>query len=69
MQIALSMGALFGCNIVRIEVAQILYGLGLPWVLAHDIPLGAIYFGLWVAVWHTWKWRALHRPPRQLVAV
>jgi len=68
MRIMLSMGALFAGNIVRIETAQILYGVGLPWVLAHDIPLGAIYFGLWVAVWHTWKRRAQDRPPHQLAA-
>jgi hypothetical protein len=59
MRIAVSIGALFGFNILRIEAAQILFDLGVPWVVAHDIPLGAIYFGIWAAVWRTREWRAL----------
>jgi exosortase/archaeosortase len=66
-RIALSIGALFGCNIVRIEVAQILFSLGIPWMLSHDIPLGAIYFGIWVIVWQTREWQAFQRPPGKFV--
>jgi hypothetical protein len=58
MRAAASVSSLFIGNILRIEMAQLLFGLGVPWVLAHDIPLGAIYFGLCVAVWKSQTWQA-----------
>jgi hypothetical protein len=50
--------ALFGLNIVRLEVAEIAVGHGLPWLIAHDIPLGCVYFAVWVFVWRHRSWRA-----------
>ena len=63
--VTLSIGALFGLNILRIEIALVLLCGGVPWILAHDIPLGAVYFAIWVAIWHTRKWRVLQGAPGQ----
>jgi len=60
MRMFISMILLFACNILRIEAAQILFGMGVSWTLAHDVPLGFLYFAAWVVVWRTRTWRALH---------
>jgi hypothetical protein len=62
-----TMTFLSGCNILRIEAAQIAYHLGAVWMLAHGIPLGVIYFATWIAVWRTRNWQALHYPASQSV--
>jgi hypothetical protein len=51
-------GALFCFNVLRLEAAEIAYGRGLPWLFAHDIPLGFEYFAVWAFVWRTRSWRA-----------
>ena len=62
--------ALFGLNIVRLELGQIAYTHGVPWISAHDIPLGFAYFAVWVVVWRTRNWQAWHfRPLRAVPAV
>jgi hypothetical protein len=57
-RVAASMAVLSGCNILRIEAAQVAFHSGLPWMLAHDIPLGVMYFAIWVVVWRMQSWRA-----------
>jgi exosortase/archaeosortase len=51
-------GAIFGLNIVRLVLLQIAYGHGVPWTLAHDIPVGVAYFAVWVFIWRTRDWPA-----------
>ena len=51
-------GVLLALNVLRLELGQIAYSHGVPWILAHDIPLGVTYFAVWVVVWRTRNWRA-----------
>lgn len=48
---------LFACNLVRLEIAQLLYAVGVPWTVADDILGGFAYFAVWLFIWHhrTWK--------------
>jgi hypothetical protein len=41
---------LFGFNIVRLEVGQLLYARGAPWVLADDLLGGIAYFAVWILI-------------------
>ena len=48
--------ALFGFNIVRLELGHILYACGTPWVLADDVLGGVAYFLVWIAIWQRRGW-------------
>jgi hypothetical protein len=50
--------AIFGMNILRLECGLIVSSRGVPWIFAHDIPLGFTYFVIWVYVWRARTWRA-----------
>jgi exosortase/archaeosortase len=50
--------AIFGMNILRLECGLIASSHGVPWIFAHDIPLGFAYFMIWVYVWQARSWRA-----------
>jgi hypothetical protein len=41
---------LFGFNIVRLEIGQLLYARGAPWVLADDLLGGIAYFAVWIFI-------------------
>ena len=41
---------LFAFNIVRLEIGQLLYAGGAPWVLADDLLGGIAYFAVWIFI-------------------
>jgi len=41
---------LFGFNVVRLEVAQVLYYRGVSWVFADEVLGGTAYFAVWLAI-------------------
>lgn len=51
-------GALFCLNILRLELGQVAYHQGISWTLAHDIPLGFVYFTVWFNVFRMRSWLA-----------
>jgi hypothetical protein len=50
--------ALFGLNVIRLELGQFAHGHGVPWILAHEIPSGFALFAVWVAIWQSRDWQA-----------
>ena len=50
--------ALFAFNVARLELGQIAYSHGVPWILAHDIALGLAYFAVIWVIWRKRSWRA-----------
>jgi hypothetical protein len=46
---------LFAFNIVRLSFSDMLFAVGLPWDLAHNVISGVAYFLAWVWIW-------IHRP-------
>jgi exosortase/archaeosortase len=56
---------LFGFNVVRLEVAQLLYDRGVSWTVADEVLGGFAYFAVWLAIWRlrSWKvWTPLTEP-------
>lgn len=49
----------FGLNVVRLEIAQILYSRGVPWTLADEVFGGFAYFAVWLFLWRQRTWRFL----------
>ena len=43
--------ALFAFNVFRLSVSDVLFAVGLPWDLAHNVISGFAYFLVWVWVW------------------
>jgi hypothetical protein len=43
--------ALFAFNVFRLSVSDVLFAVGLPWDLAHNVISGLAYFLVWVWVW------------------
>ena len=48
---------LFGFNVVRLEVAQVLYHRGLSWTVADEVLGGLAYFAVWLAIWRLRSWK------------
>ena len=48
---------LFGFNVVRLEVAQVLYYRGVPWTAADEVLGGLAYFAVWLAIWRLRSWK------------
>ena len=46
---------LFAFNIVRLSFSDMLFAVGVPWDLAHNVISGVAYFLVWVWIW-------THRP-------
>jgi exosortase/archaeosortase len=46
---------LFGFNVVRLEVAQVLYYRGVSWTMADEVR-GVAYFAVWLAIWRLRSW-------------
>jgi len=44
--------SLFGFNVVRLEIGQLLYAYGAPWSVADDVLGGASYFAVWLLIVH-----------------
>lgn len=42
--------ALFTFNVLRLEIAQLLYARGMPWILADDVLAGFAYFAIWLVI-------------------
>lgn len=49
----------FGLNIVRLEVAQVLYSRGVSWTLADGVLGGFAYFAVWIFLWRQRTWPIL----------
>lgn len=43
--------AMFAFNVFRLSVSDILFAIGLPWNLAHNVISGVSYFAVWVWIW------------------
>jgi exosortase/archaeosortase len=48
----------FGFNVVRLELAQVLYYRGVPWIVADEVLGGFAYFVVWLAIWRLRSWNA-----------
>ena len=48
---------LFGFNLVRLEVAQVLYYRGGSWTVADGVIGGIAYFAVWLAIWRLRSWK------------
>jgi hypothetical protein len=53
---------LFGFNVTRLEVAQILYYRGVSWTMADEVLGGLAYFAVWLAIWHLRSWNVRTSP-------
>lgn len=49
----------FGLNLVRLEIAQVLYFRGVPWPFADEVLGGFAYFVVWLFLWRQRTWRVL----------
>ena len=49
----------FALNLVRLEIAQILYFRGVGWTLADEVLGGFAYFAVWLFLWRQRTWRLL----------
>ena len=63
--------ALFGFNVVRLEVAQVLYYRGASWTVADEVLGGLAYFAVWLVIWRlrSWKVRTSVTEPDALPAL
>jgi hypothetical protein len=52
---------LFGFNVVRLEIGQVLYALGLSWTLADNVLGGFAYFAVWRFIWWQRTWELTSR--------
>lgn len=46
----------FGFNVARLELAQVLYARGVSWTLADEVLGGFAYFAVWVIIWQLRSW-------------
>jgi hypothetical protein len=51
---------IIGFNVFRLTVSDVLFAIGIPWDLAHNVISGVSYFLIWMWIWRTRNW-ALHR--------
>ena len=49
----------FAVNLVRLEIAQVLYCRGVSWTLADQVLGGFAYFAVWLFLWRQRTWRLL----------
>jgi exosortase/archaeosortase len=47
---------LFAFNIIRLEIAQVLYARGASWEVADGVLGGIAYFLVWVVIWQLRTW-------------
>jgi hypothetical protein len=52
---------LFTFNVVRLEIAQILYAHGVSWDLADGVVGGFAYFAVWLFIWRQRTWELTPR--------
>lgn len=50
---------LFAFNVLRLEIAQVLYAHGVSWKVADGVVGGISYFLVWVAIWRLRTWHIL----------
>jgi len=55
--ITLAIG-LFGFNVMRLEIGQLLYAYGAPWGVADEVLGGVAYFAVWLVIahWFSGNW-------------
>jgi hypothetical protein len=58
LRLALSAAAIFAFNLLRLELGQIAFRYGVPWILAHEIPSGFALFAVVFVIWQTRDWPA-----------
>lgn len=56
---------LFTFNILRLEIAQILYAHGVSWQIADGVIGGIAYFLVWIMIWQLRSWDILKVVPQQ----
>ena len=49
----------FALNLVRLEIAQVLYFRGVSWTFADQVLGGCAYFAVWLFLWRQRTWRIL----------
>ena len=49
---------LFGFNLVRLEIAQLVHAGGISWETADGVVGGLAYFLVWLAIWRQCDWTA-----------
>jgi hypothetical protein len=54
---------LFLFNVVRLEIAQVLYAHATPWAIADEVLGGIAYFLVWLAIWRLRSWTFLIKAP------
>ena len=47
---------LFDFNVIRLEIAVLLYLRNIPWTIADGLLGGCSYFVVWLAIWYTRSW-------------
>ena len=47
---------LFAFNVLRLEIAQVLYAHGASWEVADGVLAGIAYFLVWVVIWQLQTW-------------
>jgi len=47
---------LLAFNLTRLEAAQLLYSVGVPWILADEVLGGIAYFAVWIFIWRHRSW-------------
>lgn len=57
--VAIAALALPAFNVIRLEIGQLLYWRGIPWVWAHQFLGGWAYFAVWLVIWRRRGWRPL----------
>jgi hypothetical protein len=56
LQLLVFTGALFGFNVFRLSLSDVLFAAGLPWDLAHNAMGGIAWFVVWVWIWKNRDW-------------
>ncbi len=49
---------LIAFNVTRLSVSDVLFAMGIPWDLAHNVISGVSYFLIWTWLWRnkSWEW-------------
>jgi exosortase/archaeosortase len=58
MRLLITAALLFGFNIVRLEIAQLVHIAGISWETADGVVGGVAYFVVWLVMWQQGGWTA-----------
>ncbi len=48
--------ALFAFNIFRLSLSDLIFSIGVPWSIAHQVVAGAAYCAVWIWIWEHRDW-------------